>query len=132
MKLRRYKKGIKVCIARTKCCRCGIDTIKDYVSFMGIGTTKGYKIGEWTEREEGEGPFAVFDSLKNALNFIIYNSIGNLFKCKFKKSEEKRLYFTNEHGIKRYNVSVLKLPDGTLFADRVKLIKKVNLKNEMS
>jgi len=117
---RRYKKGIKVCYK---------NDLGKYQSASLLGKNTNYELKKWTERTEGNGPFAVFDGIKNAKLFIrrlkAILGIFSVFKCKYKKSKEKVLYYVSMLGNKKINNGLDKLPEGTILADRVKILKEV-------
>lgn len=100
-----------------KACRQEPDGL---VSAFCDGKVVGYEIGKWTKRPEKCGPLAIFDTLKSAVYFMdsIYTD-KIYFQCKYKKSKETVLY--NDRG---YHTRT-KLPQGTILADKVKLIRRI-------
>ena len=92
--------------------------------FMGKGRIE-YKINEWVYPLKKFGSLAIFDTLNNANGFLnenlLYNDTLCIFKCEY------------EHGYlplfcmrgKEKAVPLFKLPEGTKFASKVKLIEKV-------
>ena len=116
----RYKKGFKVCYQ---------NFLGKYQSAFLLGKNTEYKIGEWTKRPKECGPLAIFKYLKNAKLFIKrtekITSMFAIFKCKYKESEEKELYYINFCGKKLINNMLNGFPEGTILADKIKILKEV-------
>ena len=111
---KRNKKGIKVC-------RVELDGFK---SAFNDGRVVDYKIGKWAKRPEKCGPLAVFDTVENAKGFIDSGfDSKKFFRCKYKPSKETRLYKTYKGG--GVSEKEWALPYGTIFADKVKIIKEI-------
>lgn len=101
-------------------------------SFLSIsygGIKLEYRLGVITNRPEGQGPLAVFDTLESALDFAksmgsdpADNSFLRIFLCEFSPSKDDKLWF-NHYGEPVYNTR--NLPQGTLFADSVSLIEEI-------
>ena len=118
--------GVKICSGRTIFC-----------SAFDDGLVTKYELGKWTVRTNKHGPFAVFDTILNAKRFLkstwgknYYKSLiysKSFFLCEYDESKEKELYFIyqcfGDVGTKKMLHS--NIPKGTIFADRVKLIKKL-------
>ena len=101
----------------------------DYTSAFDDGLLTIYKQGRWTKRNSDGGPFAVFDTTKNALKFILENKNRlntqlQLFECKYKESTEKALYYTI-YGVLMRKMPNVSVPHGTVFADKVKITKRI-------
>ncbi len=119
-RFRRSRRGIKIC-----------ETVSGF-SFSAFhdGKVVGYKLGKWTERPEKCGPLAVFNNLISAMDFLSAikwdNGSKKYFKCKYKESNETKLYVprrSNGYNSGYYERTIL--PEGTVFGDRVKIIKEV-------
>lgn len=104
---------------------------RKYLSYTSL-EDQIYYVNRVTKRRKGFGPLAVFNNLKNARNFLIVdrnlctkglNFSFHIFECEIKPSNDKKLWMIIPG---TENKSVLhSLPQGTLFADTVKLIQKV-------
>jgi len=115
---KKYKQGFKICrFVGGK-----------YFSAFVDGNVTTYKKNRWTKRPKKSGPLAVFDTLKNARDFIgMYSYINSDFRqiinCVYKESKDKILYMTYEDGdIKKKFFP----PRGTMFAEKVKLSNRVH------
>lgn len=119
---KRTRKGIKVC-------RIVGDSY--YESAFHDGKVINYHFGEWNERPEECGPLAVFKKIEYAINFLKnnYRFDKMLFECKYIKSKEKDFYFTHysykDDKKQKISMEECRIPKGTRFADKVKLIKRV-------
>jgi len=108
-------------------------TIKkgDYTSAFDDGLVTLYKKGRWTKRKKVGGPFAVFDTTKNALKFLLgnknrFNTELQLFECKYKESTEDSLYYRSQiTGRTLSEMPGFSVPQGTVFADKVKITKRI-------
>lgn len=82
-----------------------------------------YKINVFVYPTNGDGPLAVFDTFRNAKNFLggLSKVPLKIFKCKYTKSEENHLWFMNN----KYKFTKKTLPIGTICADKVMLIEKI-------
>lgn len=111
------EKGYKIC---TVC-----DGVISSAFRNGIVTI--YKKNKWTERQKTCGPFAVFSKKKNTKQLTKFlNDRYNLFifKCKYVESEENFLYYTDNFGTIMKNCLIDSFPIGTVFADKVKILKR--------
>jgi hypothetical protein len=82
-----------------------------------------YELNIRTFPKNGNGPCAVFNSFKTALYFTDARfSPTRIFKCEIKKSKHKMLWYINV-----FNQKIIcnYPPDGTVYADWVKLIEEV-------
>jgi len=118
--IKRNKKGIKIC-------RVGYDN--ELTSCFIDGMVTKYKKRRWTKRPENCGPLAIFNTIESAIYFIRHHgglhNDRNLYLCKYKESKEKLLYKQYATG----KISTWKLtPEGTIFADEVKIIKELKIK----
>lgn len=96
--------------------------IKDWGSCFLYGRCTTYKINEYILPQIGGGPLAVFDTLENAKRLCLESSIHKIFKCQYKQSKHKTLWFlSGKKKIKTTN----RLPTGTKFADAVKLLEEI-------
>jgi len=89
-------------------------------AFGSLGEEVEYSNKFWTGRPILCGPLALFGRLCNAEHFIeVEKHIDlSIFLCEYVESGEKRLYTSHKSGF---------IPqDGTIFADRIKLIKRMN------
>jgi len=114
IKYRRFETGYKLlrCFSEGK-----------YISAYPLGKTTTYLENEWVERPEDCGPLAVFDTYENALDFGDDIRPYAILECKYKESHDNRLWFHRSWS--RY---VSDLPQGTKFADKLILIKKIRQK----
>lgn len=95
------------------------------VNFHGGVKTSAYSDGEvvtyhldkWTKRPDMCGPLALFVTLNYARAFA--RGYHGIFKCEYKRSNEGVLYTPNCHRWAK------NCPRGTVFANKVKLIKLV-------
>jgi len=101
---------------------------KKLVSAFSDGIEVEYRLGEWTKRPKDGGPLAVFDTLKHAEEFMEVMSLNHqAYACEIKKSDDSILWcYKKEFVLPRLQKSFL--PRGTILADEVKLIKKVESK----
>lgn len=96
-----------------------------YFSVFDDGLVTKYKKFEWTERTSQHGPFAVFDTLRNAKFFMRRMGGDNdkdvyYFNCEYEESVQKDLFYIislRDHG----RMSKVRLPKGTQLADKVKI-----------
>jgi len=103
------KKAIKIC-------RREYDIL---VSAFNDGKAVEYKINEWTKRPADCGPLAVFKNKRLAKRFIKprQSDVHFLFKCKYRPSKDTRLWAHHRNAI-------IPLPEGTIFADKVMILKE--------
>ncbi|KKK65798.1 hypothetical protein LCGC14_2970470 [marine sediment metagenome] len=92
-------------------------------SAFADGRVVDYEIGKWTKRPKDCGPLAIFGTLNQALVFVDSSYIDRTyFHCKYKPSKEITLY-------KKYKGGEITekfvLPNGTILADEVKILKEV-------
>ena len=78
-----------------------------------------YIINKWVKPRENSGPLAVFDTYRNASNFMRNGCDMLIFRCKYKESKIDRLF--DGYEVLYY----YQCPDGTQFADKVKILEKV-------
>ena len=130
----KYKTAIKIVRKRSKgrhAFSMGKFEKGDLTSAFDDGLVIVYRKRHWTKRNGRGGPLAIFDTTKNALKFLLGNTNPTnnelqMFECKYKESTEKSLYFRS-----RITNQVLKLmsycnmPEGTVFADEVKITKRI-------
>jgi len=112
MEKKRIRTGFKVC-------RC-IGYYEIVSAFPSLGHSKNYNIGGWTRRPNNCGPLALFDRLQDAEAFLDRESGEprlTIFLCEYVESDEHQLY--TEYG--RAHI----VPYGTVFADEIKLIKRM-------
>lgn len=93
-----------------------------------------YEKDKWTEPLDKSGPLAVFERKGDAINFMNHMSLYGfqLWKCKFIRSERRELYGLRSRvgrvgafGTLLIKLEALLCPDGTAFADKVKIIERV-------
>jgi len=121
-KFKIIKKGFKICRYNNR---------KEYTSAFHSGKITKYKLNEWIERESDCGSLAVFDTLLHVKRFLgceypINNAPYHVFQCEYEESKVKKIYYTNRYGDK-ITLSLVQVPEGTIFADRVKLIKEIDI-----
>jgi hypothetical protein len=87
---------------------------------------KVYQVNTWTCRSSGNGPLALYSDIVTALHhynfFSPYNN--SIYECEYMESTDENLWgwavgrvlFTGKE----------KLGPGVIFADRIRLIKKIN------
>jgi len=114
------KKGYKI---------CGKDSDQKYVSAFSLGRKTTYEVGEWINRPKGCGPLAVFSDLYLTGRFLFKcgRSGFYIFECEYEESTRDILYVTDNDGVMYRYAEQKDLPVGTRFADRVRLIKEVDL-----
>lgn len=99
-------------------------SIQDYIH----GTIEYFE-EEWAYPKLGCGPLAVFNTKENARKFKTYMyEKGQKFvvkKCRFVESKEKEFYYLNPvtQTVQKSKYNPSCRPEGTLFADRVKILK---------
>ncbi|NLE03304.1 MAG: hypothetical protein GX638_00680 [Crenarchaeota archaeon] len=110
--------GYKVVVRRRR-----KDGIKYYSSVMNFGYNRiamvEYKLNEWAyPRRRNFGPLAVFKDKESAMKFVRFVTDSVAFKCKYRKSKKKRLYYMYDQ--------CQDPPLGTDFASSVMLLEKVD------
>ena len=94
-----------------------------------------YPVNEWVEPKDDCGPLALFDVLEDALKFHDYMKSSifpplRLFKCEYEPSHETEIWhiltcnFNGTWKNVRSGTGLVKLPEGTVLASRVKLLKQ--------
>lgn len=119
---KRSRKGFKVCRRYYFVNR----TITKLLSAFNYGKTVKYEKNKWIKKHKKRGPLAVFDTLDHAISFSPINCV--IFKCRYKKSRHEKLWYAYKGNRRKYYKSETQpknLPDGTRFADKVKLIRRV-------
>jgi hypothetical protein len=77
----------------------------------------------WTSHHEDNGPLAVFSSADDALSFSDSLEICcEIWKCEYEESAKQQLWM--EWGNEYVTIPYV-IPPGTVLADRVKLIERV-------
>ena len=96
-----------------------------------------YKIGEWSEPQENCGPLALFSNKDNLYEFMRKKLNDDyeyrIFECKYILSERKKLWFQyNDKQVPNIQPTIfgwmidsLEFPQGTILADKIKLIAQV-------
>lgn len=89
-----------------------------------------YQINKATERPKDCGPLALFSRIEAALNFKrdmdlgTFNEENHVFECEYTPSKDNLLWMVTDYSELR-ELSVEKLPPGTIFADSITLLKRV-------
>jgi len=113
--------------------RKGIKVVKSssyrYWSALPFGLKTQYYIGKWTVRTKKHGPFAVFKNIKHARKFIrqtLFYPV-KIFECEYTKSLRKKLFHIHVIDDVPYirSLHYLRLPKGTVCANKVRLIKEI-------
>jgi len=94
------------------------------------GGSVKYALDVWTEPNEGCGPLAVFDTLRNARFFsrlCIDRSSHRIFESEFVPSRAQRLRLTSVCGTAKQVMPLSETPSGTLLAREVRLIRETKL-----
>ena len=89
------------------------------------GKTTDYKVGKWTKRPKGCGPLAVFDTYEQAKEFLGYYDDflqREIYSCKYRRSTDTCFWYTGKHSFTSTSDGI---PDGTVFANRVKLLEQI-------
>ena len=114
--------------------KCTNRLFDDIVSFSNRGRQCVYGIDEVTQRPEGQGPLAVFATLEDAIEFAGATE-ERIYECESLPSLDNRLWLNclypvagNFEEVYYYNIDVITLPKGTMFADKVKLTRLVTRK----
>lgn len=127
------RKGLKICNIKINYLN---GSFIRYESAFHDGKDVPYEISKWTKRPKNCGALAVFDTIEHAIDFLSNKLLSLrthekvLFECKYKKSKCKRLY-CERLTLPEYTETHIKelpkdeIPKGTMFADKVKLIKKI-------
>ena len=86
-----------------------------------------YPKDDWITPKEGDGPITLFKDDSQAWSFII-NGISpdmqyglNVFACQYVKSKHSEIWRTDD-GLKYGPPSTMKYPEGTIFADKIKIL----------
>ena len=95
------------------------DKLFSAVSFVRVE----YKEGMFVHPEFDCGPLAVFSSLMSAKQFKTHTE--EIWECEYRPSKGKILFYLTEKWGRR-EMHLKQTPWGTVFADSVKLIKKVS------
>ena len=93
-------------------------------SALNIGVIVRYNKKGWTHRPKDCGPLAVFKTVEDARQGFVF-SVNDLtiFKCEIKKSKDKTLWTLYMQW--RDTMHPYDLPEGTMLADKVKLLEEV-------
>ncbi len=100
---------------------------KIYKSAITLGMITEYKMNKWVFSPKGCGPMAVFKTLKASNAFITrmgLSAFHKIHKCEIIRSKYRSLWFLTYHGNKR-KIGCSRLPKGTMFANKVKLLERV-------
>ena len=96
-----------------------------YLSVFDDGKITEYVKDHWTIRTSNHGPFAVFDTIRNAKIFM--GRLGGendkdvyYFNCEYEESTEEDLYFLRHYQVWKRMINI-RLPKGTKLADKVKI-----------
>ena len=93
-----------------------------------------YKLNEWVSRRKSEGPLAIFETLAYAKSFYIANfgfqytgakKRFKIFKCEYIPSYDSNLWYITYRFDLKMILSFLDFPNGTILADKVKLIEEI-------
>jgi len=84
---------------------------------QGKDCTLQYKVNKWIKSRKGCGPLCVFNTIENAKDFKWDNH--TIYECLYEKSNEHKVYCGNEER------SIFSLPQGTVLATKVKLIRRI-------
>ncbi len=92
----------------------------------GRSAVVDYKVDEWVNPRPGCGPLCIFDTSKNAEEFAWFQcgyatKVYSIYKCEYIPSESN--YAWTIEG-RRSTISYF--PAGTIFADKVMLLKDVS------
>jgi len=79
-----------------------------------------------------DGPLTLFETLDDVKNFISpdYIIIHEIWECEYRASIHHSLWYFSDYDRKPYwlqKTCFSKLPDGTIFADNLTLLKQVDL-----
>lgn len=124
------REGYKVLRPRNK-------QLGSVVRFTGCKTR--YRKGHVTKRKDGCGPLGVFNNLHDAMDFAGTFSTcmtGKIklviYEVEYTPSQDHMFWFLHRrwndtNPFRICNLGILKVPEGTDFAEEVKVIKKVKL-----
>ena len=128
---RKSKKGIKICRNWTG---NFFEEVDYFVSCYENSNRVIYKKNRWAKRPKKCGSLAVFDTLKHAKEFLSINGgciLDQLdvrrifFTCKYKPSKDVMWnYFYQDHGGQKFD-NICFIPEGTIYADKVKILKEI-------
>ena len=118
------KRGFKVLH-----CKSG-DMLSCVMHMFLVGNNIGkYEYDEWTTREKGNGPLAVFTTMASAVTFVKMNFVSNrglvFIPCQYEESTNDDLWYTydDRHGVSRTVImNGADCPSDTAFADKVMLL----------
>lgn len=119
MTKRKWKKGYKVVLRQEGLWISSSVNISDDSCCV-------YSIKEITNRPPFGGPLCVFNNFKDAKDFLedyFFDEPGAIFECKYLESIDTRLWYTE-----RDDRSVRCFMKGKVLADKVRLIKRVNIR----
>ena len=85
---------------------------------VGKNIARQYKVNKWVKPVKGNGPLCVFNTIENARNFKW--DLHTIYECLYERSLERNAYIKN---VERKHL--LSLPQGTVLANKVKLIRRI-------
>jgi len=92
-----------------------------YTSSTVFSRCLTYEVGKITRPIKGDGPIAVFDNLEDARSFV--GCTSTIFLCEYEQSLHRNLWYRTNSNTRLY--CDFTLPQGTDFADSVKLLEEV-------
>lgn len=103
---------------------------KNYLYSVNNADIK-YKLNIWVYPKTDAGPLVLFNSYKSAINWIkteIGFFIGlQIYSCEYVQSKNQYIYYCGNTNNKVY---IHELPNGTVLATKIKLIKKIDYYSE--
>lgn len=106
-----YKLVLNADVGLRSVCECSRDSAVLYLE------------GKWVEPREDCGPLGLFETYVAAEAFRMHKRNEQIYECEYEPSEEK--IFWRDGGIREHDRKSRALPFGTVFAKRVKLLKRV-------
>ena len=82
-----------------------------------------YEVNTWVSPCYGCGPLCVFDTLQDALHFVGKDDSISIYECIYEKSKQNKIYYISS-GEFSHKRPLVKLPKGTVLANKVKLVKR--------
>ena len=85
---------------------------------QGKDYTLQYKVDKWVKPLKDNGPLCIFNTIEDAKNFKW--DTHTIYECLYERSLERNVYIKN---IERKHL--LSLPEGTVLATKVKLMRRI-------
>lgn len=102
------------------------------------GMSYKYRVNDWTYRHDGWGPFALFESLEDAIRFRDYpyhirDDEKCIYQVLYTPSNDSMLWLLSKYGVQKFDPFIMHLGENlldieirktTVFADAIYVIEK--------